>query len=68
MKPGYYPLWIPGHITLSEIVDIFHEAGFRLRSDGAGRTVVEPLPRIVVKDSIPSNVVPMRRRGRKELS
>lgn len=65
---GYYPILVPGSVQLKELIDMLQGAGFRLRSDGAGRMVVEPLPRMVLKDAPRSNVVHMdtRRAARKE--
>lgn len=58
----FFLLHIDGDITLNEVSLLFRSAGYHLKSDGAGRTIVSRVPKWLQREEAPTNVVPLKTR------
>lgn len=54
-----FPLWVNSEITLSRVSQALIDAGFHVRCDINGMTVVDEVPGIVRRDGPKTNVLPI---------
>lgn len=60
-----FPIYVNGEIALSRITSALIDAGFHVRCDVNGMTVVDEVPGIVRRDPPATNVLPIAKRKAK---